>query len=234
MKKRAVLFNIFGLFLCPFLLVLIFTAISSLASMYYEYLPSWLDFMIVFFYDLASSVLQISIFFAIGAFAISLSEKKFLHAVIAVIIALFHAGLAPILQFFVRSLFLASITDAYIMQEYWTSDVVASMSGLLKTFIALIVCILTFLFFKLTKRDDDFSRPYIKPKSSVSVSALIIGMALIISSITLFLTDGEYIAENIFSLIIEIIINIATYFSVILGGYAEKRLCNFKELTKKH
>ena len=68
MKKSAVLFNVLGVFLFPFVIVLAFTSVSSLATLYYEFLPSWLDFAIKFFYDLASYTLDLAEFFALGAF----------------------------------------------------------------------------------------------------------------------------------------------------------------------
>ena len=152
MKKSAVLFNVLGVFLFPFLLVLAFTSVSSLATLYYEFLPSWLDFAIKFFYDLASYTLDLAVFFALGAFCYALAQKNILSAVLVAVLGIINAGVLPIIQFFVRSLFFASSTEAYIMQEYWTNDVITSMTELLKFGIGALICIATWLFFKLSKR----------------------------------------------------------------------------------
>lgn len=223
MKKSAVLFNVLGVFLFPFIIVLAFTSVSSLATLYYEFLPSWLDFAIKFFYDLASYTLDLSVFFALGAFCYAVTQKNILSALLAAAAGLINAGILPIVQFFVRSLFFASSTDAYIMQEYWTNDVMTSMSSLLKFGIGALICIAAWLFFKIARRADNFSRPYVKPNSVVSVSALIISAALTISALTIFATGGEYSPQNIIYLIFGIVFNAVVYFAFVFGGYMEKR-----------
>jgi len=223
LKKSAVLFNVLGVFLFPFVIVLAFTSVSSLATLYYEFLPSWLDFAIKFFYDLASYTLDLAVFFALGAFCYALAQKNILSAVLVAVLGIINAGVLPIIQFFVRSLFFASSTEAYIMQEYWTNDVITSMTELLKFGIGALICIATRLFFKLSKRDDKFSHPYVKPNGVVSVSALIISAALTLSSLIIFATGGEYGVQNIIYLILSIVFNVVVYFALVFGGYMEKR-----------
>lgn len=109
------------------------------------------------------------------------------------------------------------------MQEYWTNDVITSMTELLKFGIGALICIATWLFFKLSKREDKFSHPYVKPNGVVSVSALIISAALTLSSLIIFATGGEYGVQNIIYLILSIVFNVVVYFALVFGGYMEKR-----------
>lgn len=229
MKKNAVLYHVLGPFLCPLFFICMFTLISSLATANYEYLPKWLDGMSVFFYELAAYALDFTVFFLLGSFAFAVSQKKIFHSVFTGIAALFHAWLLPMIQFFIRSLVLTSSTEAEIMEEYWTVDVVTSMANTLKVFVGLLICVATFVFFNLTKRTSRFARPYIAPFGVPAVSGIIMSGALIVFAMLSFAFGGAYDSEVVIALLVEILISLAGYFVIILGAYSEK---HFSEMSK--
>ncbi|MGN1095989.1 MAG: hypothetical protein ACI4QR_06335 [Eubacteriales bacterium] len=224
MKKRSVLLNLLVFLICPLLLILIFTAISSLATRWYEYIPSALDGMIIFFSELAAYMLDITLFAILGAFLISVTQKRIGIAVLTGIIAVFQAGVLPILMYLVRSLFLFSVSDISVMAEYLTMDIITAESSLIKVLIGFIVCAAGLIFFKLTKRDAGFVRPYIVPGNISSVCAMIISASLVLSSIMMFVINGEYSIVSVVSLLIGIFVDIVIYFAFILGSYYEKHI----------
>lgn len=222
MKKNSILYHIFGLFLFPAFCVSMFSVIYSVATLNYEYLPEWMDRMSVFFYNLAAYGCEFAMFFAIGGFAFAISEKHKLSALICAVAAVSHAFILPIVQFFVRAIFLVSAATEAIMQEYWLSDVIMSMSASIKAVLSIAVCALTLLFFKVTKRESRFERPYIAPFSVISVAAIIISGALIVFAISNFAFGGEYGWHNVRALLVEIVMTMVNYAFVIFGARAEK------------
>ncbi len=223
MKKNAVLYHVLGLFLCPLFFISMFTLISSVATVNYEYLPESLDGMSVFFYELAAYALDFVLFFVLGAFAYALSQKKTVPAVLCGGIALFHSFLLPMIQFFVRSLFLASSTDADIMEDYFEIDVATSEVATLKAVAGILICAAVAIVFFARKKNSDFAKPYIAPVSMPSIAALIICGALIVYTIIFFTVIGEYDLSTVLRRLIEIAIYIATYFVMVLGSYTEKK-----------
>lgn len=233
MNKKAVLYHIFGLFLCPVFFVSMFTIIFSVATLNYEYLPAWLDGMSVFFYNLSAYAVDLAMFFAVGGFAFALSEKKVLPAVLCGVTAAFHAFVLPIIQFFVRSVFFVSIATADIMKEYLFQDFITAQAASAKAAIALIVCALTFVFFKVTKRESRFVRPYIAPFSVPSVAALIVGGALALFALVNFTFGGEYSGADFLALVVELAITAVNYIFIILGARAEKYFSENKTILGK-
>ncbi len=222
MKKNSVLYHILGLFLFPVFCTSMFSVVYSVATLNYEYLPDWMDGLSVFFYNLSAYCCDFAMFFAIGGFAYAISEKKTVPSVLCAVTAIFHGFLLPLLQFFVRAIFLVSAATEAIMQEYWLSDVIMSMSSTVKAVIALIVCVLTFAFFKITKRESRFGRPYIAPFSIPSVAAIIITGALIVFALFNFALGGEYGAAMVRALIVEIVMTLVNYAFIFFGARAEK------------
>ena len=230
MKKNAVLYHVFGLFLCPIFLVCIFTIISSLATANFEYLPESLDFMNVFFNDIAGFVFDFSLFFLLGAFAFSLSEKRIFPSVFTGVAALFHGLLLPMLQFFFRSLILLSSAETEVIEAYWAYDVQSSIAGTLTVCLGLIICGATVAFFKLTKRESRFSRPYIAPFSVPAVAGIIISGGNILFSALSFALGREYGAAYIANLLTGIVVHCVFYFVIVLGAYCQKRFLTEKEI----
>ena len=232
LKKNSILYHIFGLFLFPVFCVSMFSVVYSVATLNYEYLPEWMDGMSVFFYNLAAYCCDFAMFFAIGGFAYALSEKKTVPAVLCAVTALFHGFILPLLQFFVRAIFLISVSSEAILQEYWLSDVVMSMSATIKAVLALIVCALTLAFFKLTKRESRFVRPYIAPFSIPSVSAVIVIGALIVFALFNFALGGEYDVHTVRALIVEIIMSLVDCAFILLGARTQKHFIENKTDTE--
>lgn len=222
MKKNSILYHIFGLFLFPAFCVSMFSVIYSVATLSYEYLPEWMDGMSMFFYNLAAYGCEFAMFFVIGGFFYALSEKHKLPALICAIAAVSHAFILPLMQFFVRAIFLLSVSTEAIMQEYWLSDVIMSMSSSIKAILSVAVCALTLLYFKVTKRESRFERPYIAPFSVTSVAAIIVFGALIVFAIFNFALDGEYGWSNVRMLLVEIVMSVVNYAFVIFGARSEK------------
>ncbi len=220
MKKRAVLFYALSFFIIPTALVSIFTAISSLASVNYEYLPESLDFLITVFYDLAALAAMLASFFSLGASYIALAKKR-LAALAPICAAIYNAVLLPLLQFPVRTLVFGNAVDISILQEYWTEDIYSSMTGAVKIFLGALVVALTALFFKLTKRKDIFERPFIAGRGVITLSSAIIAVSLMILASLMFTLGGEYASYNILSLIMELAADIMIYFASVFGAYTE-------------
>lgn len=222
MKKNAVLYHVFGTFLCPLFFISMFTLISALATLNYEYLPEWLDGMSVFFFDLASYVLEAVLFFMLGAFALALSKKNVALSIVTAIITLFHAFALPLLQFTVRAAVLAPTTDADILSQYLDFDLLTSLSNGAKALIGLLICLATFAFFLATKRELTFEKPYIKLFSVPAVSALISSAALIVFTTLSFVLLENYSASAWIMLAKEILFYAVCYFIFILGAFCEK------------
>ncbi len=199
-----------------------FTVISSVATVNYEYLPAWLDGVSVFFYNLAAYAGEFAMFFAVGGFAFALSQKKAAPAVACGVIAAFHAFLLPLMQFFVRSVFIIPISTEAILAEYLYEDFMTAATASIKAVVSLAVCALTFAFFKLTKRESRFARPYIAPFSVPSVAALIIGGALAFFDIVTFTFGGFYEGEDFAALAVKLAVALVTYIFIILGARTEK------------
>lgn len=229
MKNKAVLYHIFGLFLCPLFFVSMFTVIFSVATVNYEYLPAWLDGMGVFFYNLAAYAGEFAMFFAVGGFAFALSQKKVGASVFCGVIAMFHASLLPFVQFFVRSAFLIPISTEMILAEYLYEDYINAAAASIKAVVALAVCALTFAFFKLTKRGSRFTRPYIAPFSVPSVAALIVGGALALLDTVTFTFGGFYEGEDFAALGVKLAIALLTYAVIILGARTQKYFLGVKD-----
>lgn len=222
MKKNAVLYHVFGQFLCPLFFISMFTLIFALATLNYEYLPEWLDGISVFFFDLASYALDIAIFFMLGAFAFALSQKKVALAVITALITLFHACVLPLVQFMIRAALLAPMTDSDILSQYLDFDLLTAISNGAKALIGLLICLATFAFFLFTKRDMNLTKPYIKISSVPAVSALISVAALIVFTTLSFVLLENYSASAWILLAKELLFTAVCYFIFILGAFCEK------------
>ncbi len=225
LKKKSVLYHIFGLFLVPALFVCILTAIASFATANYEYLPDGLDALGNVFFYLSTYALDLLIFFAIGAFCFALYERNAVSAVICAVIAFLHAGLLPMLMFFVRSIFLSAYSSADVMEQYWEYDVYSAMSNFTRVFIGMIIAFSVMIIYIIRKNKSEFKKPYVVPKSEPAMVSLVICAAYIIYSSLMFTLDGIYTAETFASLGMQVLFAVVGYFAVILGSYAQKCFC---------
>ncbi len=236
LKKNSVLYHIFGLFLLPVLLVCVLTAIASFATANYEYLPDGLDALGDIFFYISTYALDFLIFFIIGAFCFALYERNALSAVICALISFFHAGLLPMLMFFVRSFFLSAYSSAAVMEEYWSYDVYSAMSNFTRVCLGMVIALAVMLIYVIRKNKSEFKKPYILPKSEPAMASLVIFAAYVIYSTLMFTLDGVYTAETFASLGLQVVFAVIGYFAVILGAYAQKCFCrkhNIDDLNKK-
>ena len=227
MKKISVLYHSVGLWLVPMFLVCAFTAITSFATQKYEYLPEALNFMIELFYYASVYTLEISLFFCVGAFAYALYKKNVISAVCCAVISLFHAGLLPMMTFLVRSFFIANISSAETMEEYWTIEVYTSMANFYRVTVFLAVAGVVTLLCYLLKYNAPFTKPYIIPKSQPAIASAVMCALYVIYSFILFILDGEY---DFASLAYQIIFSLIGYFIVLLGAYTHDKVLYKKDL----
>ncbi len=209
----------------PALLVCVLTAIASFATANYEYLPAGLDALGNIFFYASTYALDLLIFFSVGAFCYALYERNVLSAIVSAVIALLHAGLLPMLMFFVRSIFLSAYSSADVMEEYWTYDVYSAMSNFTRVFTGIIIALAVMLIYIVRKNKSEFKKPYVAPKSEPALVSLVIAAVNIIYSSLVFTLDGVYNEETVFSLLMQAAFAIIGYFTVILGAYAQKKLC---------
>ncbi len=225
MKKNSVLYHIFGLWLLPVIFVCVLTAIASFATANYEYLPAGLDALGNIFFYASTYALDLLIFFSIGAFCFALYERNVLSAIVSAVIAMLHAGLLPMLMFFVRSLFLSAYSSADVMEEYWTYDVYSAMSNFTRVFTGIIIALAVMLIYIVRKNKSEFKKPYVAPKSEPALVSLIMAAVNIIYSSLVFTLDGVYNGEAVLSLLVQVAFAAVGYFTVILGAYAQKKFC---------
>lgn len=221
MKKNSVLYHTLGLFAVPALFICILTAIASFATRKYEYLPEELDFLSTLFYYAAIYLLDFLIFYCIGAFCYSVHSRKVLPSALCALITLFHAGLLPIVMFFVRSVFLADVTNSTFMEGYWTEDVYTSMANFTKASVFLVIGGAVSLVLFLMKKETVFEKPYVSPKSEPAIASLTMSLAYLLFAMFSFTFGGEY---DIPSLIFQLIFTAAGYFIIILGAYVQKKI----------
>lgn len=221
MKKISVLYHSVGLWVVPMVLVCAFTAVTSFATSKYEYLPEALDFMIGLFHYASVYVLEISLFFCIGAFSYALYKKNAISAVCCAAIAFFHAGLLPMVTFLVRSFFIANISSAETMEEYWTMEVYTSMANFSRVMSFLVIAGIVALICGLTKYNAPFEKPYVIPKSQPAIASAAMCALYVIYSLILFVLDGEY---DFAVIAYQVIFALAGYFAVILGSYAHHKI----------
>lgn len=220
MKKRNILYHSVGLFALPVLIICVLTAISAFATRNYEYLPQELDFLSTLFFYAAAYLLDIVIFYCVGAFCYSACDKKAGYAAVCAVIALFHAGLLPMLMFFVRSIFLADITSSVIMEQYWTDDVYTSMANFVRTSAAVLIGFIVALIAFLRNKENGFKKPYIAPNNSTTGAILAISAVYLLYTTLNFTFSGDY---DFISLIMQIAFGAAGYFVMTLGAYMQKK-----------
>jgi hypothetical protein len=142
LNKKITFYNLWWLLAFSSLAVSLLTAVSSFLTLNYEYLPPETDFLAGLLYELAYIALDISLCFCLGAFCYALYERKALPALITALITLFNAGIVPMIMFFVRSVFLASVSSQSIMEQYFSYDVFASEANLLKMLAAILLSLI--------------------------------------------------------------------------------------------
>jgi hypothetical protein len=200
----------------PALVVCLFTAITSFLTLNYEYLPAETDFLAWLFYDLSYIALDAALCLGIGAFCFALYEKKAFSVVLSAVAVLFIAGALPMIMFFVRSIFLASVSSAEIMEEYFTTDVYSSIANIVKMLAALVIALAVRAVFFFGKIEKPLARPIFAPKSEPTVCALALTVANLLF-ITLSFTFSEY--YDFGSLAVQVVFAAAAYFIIILGAY---------------
>ena len=220
MKKKLIIYYLWWLLAFPCIAVCLCTAISSFLTLNYEYLPKETDFLNNLFYELSYTLLDVTLCFCIGVFCYALYKRKALQALCAALISLFSAGVVPMIMFFVRSVFLASVSGSQIMEEYFSYDVYASEANILRTLAALLIALIVMSVFFFGNVKKPFAKPYIAPKSEPAVSALVMSIAYLSFSVFAFALGGDY---DVIPLIMQIVASAASYFIIIYGAYCTAR-----------
>lgn len=221
LKKQTVLYHLVWLWLVPFLLITLFTSISSYATLMYEYLPKPLDVILqVTFFDAASYLLEFVLFFCVGGFCLAVYNKKVFSSVACAAIALLHAGLLPMILFFVRSLFLSAISTAEEMNEYWNYDVFTAQSNFSRVLSALAIACVVAIIFNLSGKKDRFAKPYITFRNEPAVAAFVMACILEIFSVISFFLLGDY---DYIALAVQTLYAALGFFVIVLGAYSMKK-----------
>lgn len=222
MKKKTLIYYLWWLLAFPCIAVCLCTAIASFLTLNYEYLPKETDFLQELFYELGYSLLDISLCFCVGVFCYALYKRKALPALCAALISVFNAGIVPMLMFFVRSIFLASVSSSQIMEEYFSYDVFASEANLLRVLAWLVIALVVMAVFFFGNVKKPFAKPYFAPKSEPAISALVMAFAYLSFSVFAFALGGDY---EVIPLIMQVLASVVSYFAVVLGAY-----CTFRKL----
>ncbi len=225
LNKKIVTLNLWWLLGLPLLAVCLLTAVSSFLTLNYEYLPAETDFLSVFIYEASYIVLDIALCFALGAFCYAAYEKKAIFALVSALVTFFVAALAPMIMFFVRSMFLASTSDANIMEEYFSVDVYASLSNIIKMLAAILIVLIVRAVFFFGKIEKPLARPRFAPKSEPVIAVLTITVANLIF-ITISFTFSEF--YDFISLAMQVAFAVISYFIITLGVYFAHKKCDLQ------
>ena len=226
MNKKIVHYNLLWMLAVPTLAVCLFTAITSFLTLNYEYLPAETDFLAWLFYDLSYIALDAALCLCLGAFCFAIYEKKAASALVSALVLLFIAGMVPMIMFFVRSIFLASVSSAEIMEEYFTTDVYSSVANLVKMLASLVIALVVRAVFFFGKVEKPLCRPRFAPKSEPAICALVLTVANLLFITLSFTFAEEY---DFVSLAIQVAFAVAAYFVTILGVYMAQKKCDFSE-----
>lgn len=222
LNKKIVFFNLWWLCGLPALAVCLLTAIASFLTLNYEYLPAETDFLAGVFYDASYIVLDAAICICIGAFCWAVYTKNALSSLITGVLAFICGSLMPMLMFFVRSIFLAAVSSADIMEEYFSVDVYVAVANTLKLLTAVIIVLAVRAALFFGKKEMPLSRPILSPKSEPLLCALIMTAANLLFITVSFTFSEEY---DFISLGIQAAFAVISYFIIALGVYLAKKKC---------
>ena len=224
MNKKFANYNLLWMLAVPTLAVCLFTAITSFLTLNYEYLPAETDFLAWVFYDLSYISLDAALCLCLGAFCYAIYEKKPLSALVSALVLLLLAGLVPMIMFFVRSIFLASVSSSEIMEEYFTTDVYSSVANLIKMIAAVIVALVVRAVFFFGKIEKPLCRPRFAPKSEPAICALTLTVVNLVFITLSFTFAEEY---DFGALALQVLFAVAAYFVMLLGVYMVQKKCDF-------
>lgn len=222
MNKKIVVYNLWWLLALPVLVVCLFTAITSFLTLNYEYLPAETDFLGALFYDLTDVALNVALGFCLGAFCYALYKRRALFALVSALVTVFNAAFVPMVMFFVRAVFLASVTHTEIMEEYFSADVYLAVANLLKMLAGMLIVLIVSAVFFFGKIEKPFAKPFFAPKSEPAVCILAVSAANVIF-VTLSFTFGmEY---DFVALAFQLASAVISYFVMMLGVYTAHKKC---------
>ena len=222
LNKKIVAFNLWWLCGLPALIACALTAAASFLTLNYEYLPAETDFLTGIFYDASYIALDTAFCLCLGAFCYALYTKNALSSFITAGITLILGALAPMLMFFVRSIFLAAISSHEIMGEYFSVDVYVSVANTLKMLAALIIVLAVRAVLFFGKKEMPLARPRIAPKSEPMLCALLMTAANLIFITLSFTFSEDY---DFVSLAFQVVFAVISYFIIALGVYFAKKKC---------
>lgn len=206
--KKAIFKMFLFVVLIPLGIALLLTALYCLFSnQYYEWY--WVsEWLCALPNVLASYIIMLSVFAAIGAAAYFVFFEKPGKAVLLSIAFLLIAFIQPLLQYVVRHFCFLSTATVVEMLSYYEDDMETSLYLLMYTGIALIIIWLERAFYKwILKEKPENTSKMISPKNPVGLAMLIFFAALAVLSTIMFVLSGEYVAENFLALGIEYVID---------------------------
>ena len=194
--------------LIPWGAALIFTVIDCIFNMMYlEWL--WIpDFCMSFFYVGSYYLMELSVFSMFGIFAAYICFGRASRAILLTVAGLAATILFPLSAYLIQHIMLPTVFDWAGMLDYyyeaWISAMVLFSNGAL----FLISVLLTKLFFRLIlKNKDELPTKMFSLKNPQNFAALIFCLAAVLLATLSFFTDGEYVWEDILSLIVEYAVN---------------------------
>ena len=224
LNKKTVFYNLWWLLAFPALIACLFTALYGFMTLNYEYLPAEIDFLSRIFDDLSYITLDVALCFCLGSFCYACHKRKALPALISFLVSFVGLGTVPMLMFFVRSVFVASISDSQTMSEYFSRDVYTSLSGVIRTVAGMLLVLAVTAVFFFGKMEKPFAKPYLAPKSEPSLMAFVMTAANLLF-ITFSFTFGE--DYDFVSLAFQVVFAVASYFVMIFGVYMAQKKCVF-------
>jgi hypothetical protein len=222
LNKKTVFFSLWWLLAVPLIASCLLTAANAFMTLNYEYLPAETDFLSDFFYDASYIVLDAALCICIGAFCFALYKRKAFFALVCALVTIFNAAIAPMAMFFVRSIFLASVSGTDVMEKYFSVDVYVSVANTLKMLAAIIIALIVFVICLIFKFKKPLAKPFFAPKSEPVISALACAVVNLVYSTFSFTFSGDY---DFISLAVMLVFAVASYFIMAGGVYFANKKC---------
>lgn len=219
---KIVSLNLWWLCILPAIVTCVFTAAASFLTLNYEYLPPETDFLAGLFYDASYIALDAALCLCLGAFCYAVYKKNILSSVFTAFVIIFDSVLVPMIMFFVRSIFLASVSSSDIMEEYFSVDVYVAVANILKMSAAILIILIVRASLFFAKKEKPLARPALAPKSEPMLCALVMTLANLAFTTLSFTFSEDY---DFISLGMQVAFTVASYFIIALGVYFAKKKC---------
>jgi len=188
----------------------------------YEYLPAEIDFLSPVFFELSYITLDVALCFCLGSFCYACHKRKALPALLSFLVAFVGSVAVPMLMFFVRSVFIASISGSQEMAEYFTQDVYTSLSGVIRTFAGALLALAVTAVFFFGKINKPFVKFGFAPKSEPVFTVFVLMLANLLFTTISFTFSEMY---DFVLLAIQVFFVVASYFIMAIGVYTAQKKC---------